>query len=74
MSQDSPAARLRLALDLYEVGEAMVRQRVRRDHPGIDEAGVNARVRAWLRHRPGAEFGDHPGPRSSRIVRALSRP
>lgn len=68
MADDTPAARMRTALDLYEVGEQLFRQRVRRENPEIDEAGVDDRVRAWLQDRPGAEFGDYPGPRSSRVL------
>lgn len=67
MDEDA-AQRLRTALEMADVGVEMYRQRVRREQPTLDDAGVDLRVRAWLRQRPGAEFGDHPGPRSARAL------
>lgn len=61
------ALRLRVALDLYEVGEQMQRQRLRRRHPQADDDQIEAEVRAWRRRRPGAEHGDHPGRPSRRF-------
>jgi hypothetical protein len=61
-----PAARLRAALELFEVGESMMRCRLRRERPDADEAEIRAEVLAWLQRRPGAEFGDFPGPASGR--------
>jgi len=55
------AERLRLALDLFTAGEELMRQRVRREHPELREAEIEARLVLWLRDRPGAEFGDSPG-------------
>lgn len=65
MSDAAAAARLRAALELYEVGEAMLRQRLLREEPALTEAQLDERVGVWLRTRPGAEHGDHPGPPSS---------
>ena len=59
------AARLRTALDLFEAGVEMMRQRLRRDHPDLAEREIAARLTAWLRERPGAEFGDAVGRRLS---------
>jgi hypothetical protein len=59
------AARLRLALDLFEAGEAMMRQRLRREHPDADDVEIERRIVAWLRERPGAEHGDAAGRRVS---------
>lgn len=59
------AARLRTALDLFEAGVEMMRQRLRRDHPDLADREIVARVGAWLRDRPGAEFGDAVGRRLS---------
>jgi len=59
-------ARLRVALELYEVGEKMLRQRLRRENPGASGEQIDAEIAAWLRRRPGAEHGDHPGPPSLR--------
>jgi Rv0078B-related antitoxin len=63
---ESPAARLRAALELFEVGEAMLRSRLRRERPDADEAEIEAEIALWLQRRPGAEFGDFPGPASTR--------
>lgn len=60
-SNEAAAARLRVALELFETGVEMKRQKLRRDHPGLSEHEIEARVAAWLRERPGAEFGDCAG-------------
>lgn len=52
---------MRLALDMYEFGESMVRQRFIRENPDADEATINAMVRAWRLDRPGAPHGDSAG-------------
>ena len=52
------AARLRPALDLFEAGEAMMRQPLRREHPDADDVEIERRIVAWLRERPGAVHGD----------------
>jgi hypothetical protein len=59
---DSPEMqRLRTALDLFELGERMLRQRLRREQPDAAEAEIDEAVRRWLRRRPGAEDGDAVG-------------
>jgi Rv0078B-related antitoxin len=55
------ARRLRLAFDLYQTGEDMMRQRLRREHPDLSAAEIEALVMEWLLERPGAEFGDACG-------------
>src|SRR5712691_10885697 len=55
------AERMRLALELYEAGEAMMRQRIRRQCPTADSATVERMLVEWLRTRPGAEHGDGAG-------------
>jgi Rv0078B-related antitoxin len=55
------ARRLRLALDLFSTGEALMRQRLRRAHPELSPAEIERRLVQWLQTRPGAEFGDAPG-------------
>jgi len=62
-ARDKAAARLRMALELFETGVEMMRQKLRRDHPGLADHEIEARVRAWLQERPGAEFGDAVGRR-----------
>lgn len=66
MSDADPATRLRAALDLYEVGEGMLRQQIRRDRPSATTTQIDEAIADWLQQRPGAEHGDHPGPRSTR--------
>jgi hypothetical protein len=56
-----PAQRLRVALDLFELGEAMLRQRWRRVRPMASETEIEAAVAAWRTERAGAEHGDAPG-------------
>jgi hypothetical protein len=55
------AARLRLALELFEAGEAIKRAQLARERPGASDAEIEALVVAWLRERPGAEHGDAEG-------------
>lgn len=60
--QAAAVARLRLALDMAEAGEQMLRLRLRRDHPDWDDAQVASAVQAWRLDRPGAVDGDCAGP------------
>jgi hypothetical protein len=60
-AREKAAARLRMALDLFETGVEMMRQNLRRDHPGLADHEIEARLGSWLRERPGAEFGDAVG-------------
>lgn len=53
--------RLQAALDLTALGEAMLRQRLRREQPDATEAEIEATVAAWYAARP--EPGDAPGRR-----------
>lgn len=62
-----PAARLRTALELHELGVQMYRQRLRRERPQLTDAELAAEIRAWLRSRPGAEHGDAIGRPSDRF-------
>jgi hypothetical protein len=66
MRPDAPhpaAARLRLALDMFETGVEMMRRNLRRAHPTLSDAEIEIRLCAWLADRPGAEFGDAVGRR-----------
>jgi len=45
-------------------GVAMMRARLRRERPDASEA----EIQAWLYRRPGADFGDFPGPASDRQI------
>ncbi len=53
---------LRIALDLLDDAEQLLRQRLRR-MTAMSEEEIEARVLAWLHERPGAEHGDAPGRR-----------
>ena len=62
MERESVAAeRMRLAFELAELGEAMFRQRLRRDRPQLSESEIDSLVDAWRQRRPGAEHGDAKG-------------
>ena len=50
-----------MALDLHEAGVGVMRQKLRRDNPGLDEAAVERLLHAWLCERPGARHGDAEG-------------
>ena len=52
---------MRLAFELAELGEAMFRQRLRRDWPELTQSEIDALVDAWRQRRPGAELGDAQG-------------
>ncbi|MCC6850658.1 MAG: hypothetical protein IT294_19380 [Deltaproteobacteria bacterium] len=55
------AERYRVALDLFEAGEQIMRQNLRRRFPSADTDEIEARLEAWLHTRPGAEGGDAVG-------------
>ncbi|HET8684181.1 MAG TPA: hypothetical protein VFM54_20250 [Micromonosporaceae bacterium] len=57
-SSDAPARRLRLALDMFELGEQMQRSWLRRLNPQASDAEIDEAVRSWLLARPGATLGD----------------
>jgi uncharacterized protein (DUF2267 family) len=52
---------LRTAMDLFETGLEIMRQKLRREHPDASDHELRERLRRWLHHRPGAEAGDCPG-------------
>ncbi|MDX1632473.1 MAG: hypothetical protein R3234_11460 [Thermoanaerobaculia bacterium] len=54
-----PAERLRIALDLHQAGVELQRQNLARRYPGASREDIEARLLTWLRHRPGAEWGDY---------------
>jgi hypothetical protein len=58
---DDPAAKLRLALDLFDSGVAMMRETLRRRFPNASDPSIAEAIAAWLRQRPGAEHGDTGG-------------
>jgi hypothetical protein len=62
-ARDQAAARLRVALEMFDIGVEMMRQNLRRAHPTLTDTEIEARLTAWLSERPGAEFGDAVGRR-----------
>lgn len=63
--ENPAAARFRVALEMFEAGVALMRGNLRRQHPGLGEAEIEALLSKWLQERPGAEFGDSHGVRCS---------
>jgi|SRR6266852_594995 len=59
--------RFRLALDMYEFGERMMRSRLRRQHPDASDDQIAQMVGAWREARPGAPDGDAIGQPSGRF-------
>jgi Rv0078B-related antitoxin len=57
----TPAEKLRIALDLADLAQRMMLQRLRRLHPHETESEVLDRLQRWMRTRPGAEHGDCEG-------------
>jgi len=60
-SDETAAAKLRTAFDLFVAGERMMRQNLKRRHPGARDEEIEKRLRAWMSERPGAEHGDGVG-------------
>lgn len=60
-NSEQAAERFRTALALYDLGERMLRQKLRRQNPEATEAEIDTRVAEWLHRRPGAELGDAEG-------------
>ena len=52
------ATKLRIALEMFEFGESIMRQNLRRTYPAASESEIEAKLSAWLLERPGAEHGD----------------
>jgi hypothetical protein len=60
-SESIELERMRIALELVDLAEAMFRQRLRRERPARTEAEIDGLVQAWRERRPGAEHGDAEG-------------
>ena len=68
--QSEAAQRLRLTLDLFQAGLEMKRQSLRREFPDLTEQELEARLKMWLQHRPGAKHGDCTGKPGRWVVKA----
>jgi hypothetical protein len=53
--------RFGLALDLFDLAQRMLRQKLRRKHPEATDVELDAMVERWRTQRPGAELGDGEG-------------
>ena len=60
----SPAEKLRITLELAEVGYEMMRENLRRRHPEASDDEIQRLLTDWLHERPGAEHGDAVGRRA----------
>lgn len=58
---DRESRRFRTALGMFQAGVDLMRQNLRRADPSASDPEIRARVGAWLRARPGAEWGDGEG-------------
>lgn len=54
----TPLERVRVVLELADLAEQMLRQRLRRTRPDLDDEAIEREVDAWYTTRPGAELGD----------------
>ena len=57
----NPARRLLTALELHDLGVAMMGQRLRREDPDASDEDIRSRLHHWLHTWPGAELGDGVG-------------
>ena len=55
------AEKLRTALEMFGLGESIMRQNLRRMHPAASESEIDEKLWMWLSERPGAAEGDAPG-------------
>jgi hypothetical protein len=60
-ASEDAADRLRLALELADTAEHMLRERLRRKDPEAAPAHIEALIDEWYGKRPGAEYGDAEG-------------
>lgn len=60
-------SRMKMAVDLFETAEAIMRQNLRRRFPDASEAEIERQLVNWLHRRPGAEHGDGIGRPSRRF-------
>jgi len=61
MTRSRRTTGVEIAMDLYGLGEQLLRQRLRREHPNRSRAAIETEVNRWRTNRPGAEHGDAPG-------------
>ena len=62
VSSDGLIERFRMAIDCWQTGVALQRQRLTRIHPQASPREIEVLLNRWLQERPGAEGGDGPEP------------
>ena len=62
VASDRSVERFRMAVDCWQTGVALQRQRLVRLHPQASRQEIEALLNRWLQERPGAECGDGPDP------------
>ncbi len=60
-SPGSCASKLSLALEMFDLGVAIMEQNLRRRWPRKSRRQIQEMLSRWLQTRPGAELGDGPG-------------
>jgi hypothetical protein len=59
--RETPEERLRVAFDLYEAAETIMRENLRRRNREASAEEIERLLDEWLESRPGAPFGDADG-------------
>ena len=60
-SENDPVYGLRVAFDLFDAAEALLRQNILREFPESTEQEIEAKIIAWLQDRPGDCMANVPG-------------
>jgi hypothetical protein len=60
-SENDPAYGLRVAFDLFDAAEELLRQNILREFPESTEQEIEAKIIAWLQDRPGDNMATVPG-------------
>jgi hypothetical protein len=61
MTREEMGINLAAALELADVAETLLRERLLRTHPSWSSAQIEAAIDEWYHRRPGAAFGDAEG-------------
>jgi len=60
-SENDPAYGLRVAFDLFDAAEELLRQNILREFPESTEQEIEAKIIAWLQERPSDRMATVPG-------------
>jgi hypothetical protein len=61
MRDGAAAERFEMAMELCELAESLLREKLRRSRPVRSDTEIESLVTAWFTERPGAELGDGEG-------------